>query len=509
MHLPRRFTAAVGSSLKLKVGSFIVALLGLTIGIAPWSAIKLQEHELLRSSEDRLRALHGMLSKTIIATCMLTGDPQSVQRVMESMGNHADIESVRLLDGKGIVKYSSQSAERGTRLSQSELARYYGHVDPLVLKEGSTPIHTLVQPVFNQPACHTCHDANQKILGVLQVSLSLDRMFGQLSALKRLAFIASLLSLVVIAVGVWMALTLFVDQPMQQLVEVMQSAEHGDLSARAQVNSKDEIGRLARNFNDMISRLDAAQRELESYHQEQLARADRLATIGEMAAAIAHEIRNPLTGIRGVLSVLSRDFPAEDPRREVVGQTHLLIDRLNKSVEDILHYSRPSLPQLQTVTLDEIVDRAAALVEGEAKKKRVRLIQETDRTRNGSGEPAVVRADPYQIQQVVVNLILNAIQATPAEGQVSLRTQVVEHEGAPKRACIEIADSGKGMTPEEVAKAFQPFFSTKAQGTGLGLAIAKQIVEQHQGEISLRSESGQGTHVVVALPAASSTDPQP
>ncbi|HVN83279.1 MAG TPA: ATP-binding protein [Candidatus Binatia bacterium] len=501
MRLIRSLLATLAGSLKLKLGALLVALLGLTIGIAPWSAIKVQERQLLRASTDRLRSLHEMLTKTIIATCMLTGDPKSVQQVLEAAAGHADIVGVRLFDSDGLIKYSSHSSERGARMNRAELSGYYGHADPLIVGDARAPIHTLVQPFFNQPACHECHGSEQKILGVLQVSLSLERMTTQLSTLKRLALVATLLTLMVVAVGVWLALTLLVDQPLQELVGVMQQAEHGDLSVRAEVRSRDEIGRLARNFNEMISRLQSAQGEIESYHQEQLARADRLATIGEMAAAIAHEIRNPLTGIRGVLSVLSRDFPSDDPRREVVGQTNLLIDRLNKSVEDILHYSRPSLPQLQLVRLQDVVDRARALIESEAKKKRVQLMTETKAPPPGTDDTAVVSADPYQIQQVIVNLLINAIQATPADGQVSVRIET--NEGSePRELRLVVSDSGKGMTAEEVAKAFQPFFSTKAQGTGLGLPIAKQIVEQHRGRISLHSEPGKGTSVMVMLPIA-------
>ncbi|MBI4514621.1 MAG: HAMP domain-containing protein [Deltaproteobacteria bacterium] len=501
MGFATRIAAAIGSSLKLKLSLFIVTILALTVGIAPWSAIRTQEQQLQRAAQARLRALHEMLGKTIITTCMLVGERESVQRVVEVTTGHQDIRSVRLFDAHGVIKYSSDVAELGTQLSAAELTRHYGQVDPIVVREGGNVNLTLAQPLFNRPECVSCHDATHKILGVLQVSLSLDGMRAQLAVLKRSALVATLITLGVIAIGIWLSLTVLVDHPLQQLVEVMERAERGDLSVRANARKSDEIGWLARHFNDMISKLDIAQDQLERYHQEQLARADRLATIGEMAAAVAHEIRNPLTGISGVLSVLSRDFPSDDPRREVVRQTHHLIDRLNKSVEDILHYSRPSQPQLHPVKLDDIVGLALSLVQSEAKKARVHLIKQTAPGAEENGSAATVNADPYQIQQVLINLILNAIQATAAGGQVALRTEVARDNGAAGLACIEIEDTGKGMTAEEAAKAFLPFFSTKAQGTGLGLPIAKQIIEQHRGRISLRSAPGSGTCVRVELPA--------
>jgi signal transduction histidine kinase len=304
-----------------------------------------------------------------------------------------------------------------------------------------------------------------------------------------------------IVIGVWWLLTLFIDQPLQRLVAVMAQAEGGDLSTRVATTSSDELGQLARNFDAMISKLDTAQQELAHYHQEQLARADRLATIGEMAAAIAHEIRNPLTGISGALSVLSRNFAADDPRRDIIRETRLLIDRLNKSVEEILHYSRPSQPQLQVVSVADIVDRTMSLLEGEARKARIQIVKESVESATGGGSPPLVNADPHQLQQVLMNLVLNAIQASRAGGEIHIRTHTADDRPGQPCASIEIEDSGKGMSTDEVAKAFQPFFSSKAQGTGLGLAIAKQIVEQHGGRITLRSAVGKGTCVQVDLPA--------
>jgi signal transduction histidine kinase len=499
MRVRTAIVTAVGSSLKLKLILLVVLILGLTVGIAPWGAIEMHEHQLLVDSGERLQILQEVL-KTLVAN-MLVGNQHPIQNLLEAIGTHRDIKTVRIFDTDGRVYFSSHPAEVGTRLSATELQQYQGLADPVTMtREGQDMAQTVLQPLFNRPACFKCHAAEQKVLGMLQLSVSLNDLHQQVTALRRSAFAATLISLGVVALGVWLALTLLVDHPLQQLVTVMGRAEQGDLSVRADVPNSDELGQLARHFNDMIAKLHAAQGELERYHQEQLARADRLATIGEMAAAIAHEIRNPLTGISGALSVLSRDFSADDSRREIVRQTRLLIERLNNTVEDILHYSRPSLPQLQTVKLDDIVDRSLSLTEGEAKKAGIQIARAPASDANGAAS-AMVSADPHQIQQVLLNLILNAIQASAAGAQVAVRTHVSVDDGEPAWATVEVEDHGKGMTPEEAAQAFQPFFSTKAHGTGLGLSIARQIVEQHHGHISLRSTPGAGTCVQVELPA--------
>jgi len=503
MHLLKRVAAAVRGSLKLKLTAFVLALLGLTIGIAPWSAIKMQERQLLKASEEHLRSMQALL-KTLIATSMVAEDRENVQRVVEVIGLHEDVKEVRIFDTNGVIHFSSHPEERGTRLSPSEESGYHGLTDPvIVMRQGETVRHTMLQPMFNQPACFKCHPADQKVLGILEISLSLDQTWQQLATLKRSALLATVITGGVIIIGIWLSLTLLIDNPLQQLVTVMGRAEGGDLSVRAEIRNPDELGRLAGHFNMMISKLDDAQVELKRYHQEQLARADRLATIGEMAAAMAHEIRNPLTGISGALSVLSRDFPAADPRRDIVREIHLLIERLNKSVQEILHYSRPSRPQFQPCRLDDIVARTLSLLEGEARKARVSVVVPSP-AQAGEADHTIVNADPQQIQQVLMNLMLNAIQATAPGGQMSVRT----YGSGNGFVCVDVSDTGKGMTPEEAGKAFHPFFSTKAKGTGLGLAIAKQIIEQHRGRISLQSTPGQGTCVRVELPVGVSLEGQ-
>jgi len=490
--------SVVRSSLKLKLILFVVLILGLTVGIAPWSAIRAQKRQLLEDAQEHLESLQQTL-KALVESSMVMNDRQQVQRVVELLTGHKEIQLVRIFSTDGMISFSSQPAERGTRLSPDELQQLRGAGHAVVLTRGTgASTHTLLQPLFNRPPCFSCHGSEQKVLGILQLSLSLDQVVQRIAELRRSALMSTLITLGVVVVGLWLALTLLIDHPLQRLVETMVRVEGGDLAVRAAMPSPDEIGQLSGHFNRMVAQLGVAQAELEKYHHEQMARADRLATIGQMAAAIAHEVRNPLTGISGALSVLSRGFAEEDPRREVVRQTRSLIDRLNKTVEDILDYSRPSLPHVQQIAIDDVVDRSVSLVEGEAKKAGIRVVTK----RHDPSEPRLrVSVDPQQIQQVLMNVLLNAIQASSAGGEVRVRTAAAANHGAQTWARLEVHDHGKGMTSEEISKAFQPFFSTKAHGTGLGLPIARQIIEQHDGRMRVESVPGQGTRVEVDLPA--------
>jgi signal transduction histidine kinase len=503
MRLAGSIAAAIGGSLKLKLSFFLVVILGLIVGLVSWRAITMQESQLLRVSRAHLTALQELL-KTVVTASMLARDRENVQIVIEALGSHEDIERVRIFDTQSLIHFSSRRDERGQYVGTGELARTALEADPAMLASGPTATnYTLVQPMFNQPACFSCHDPEQKILGMLQVSLSSGPTRRQLAGFKRLAVAAAMITLGMIVAAIWFALTFMIDRPLQRLVAAMARAEHGDLSARAGAHGHDELGRLAHHFNNMLSQLQVAQEQLNRHHQEQLARADRLATIGEMAATLAHEIRNPLSGLLGVLSALSRDFPDSDPRREVVREGRSLVDRMNKTIENMLHYARPSLPHFRPVKLDDMVDRSVSLVQGEARKTGVQIVREANTANRcgGDAESPTIRADPHQVLQVLVNLIRNAIQACPTGGQVRVCTCLQKLAGDKPLACVEIEDTGKGMTADELAQVFNPFFTTKLHGTGLGLPIAQQIIEYHEGRIALTSQPGQGTRVEVDLPA--------
>ena len=502
-----RFTdamkGAIGSSLKLKLSFFLAIILGLIVGLVSWVGIKMQEGEVLRVSRTHLSSLQELL-KAVVTASMLDQDRDRVQTVIEALGSHEDIEVVRIFDTRGVIHFSSRPDERGQGVSTKELSRIAGEADPITLTRGlSETNETLVQPMFNKPACFSCHDPAQQILGMLQISLSLHPMQQQIAWLKRLAAVATMITLGMIVAAIWFALTFLIDRPLRRLVAAMAQAGHGNLGVRAEAHRNDELGHLAHHFNDMLSQLQVAHEQLKRHHQQQLARADRLATIGEMAATLAHEIRNPLSGLLGVISVLSGASLDGDARQAVAHEGRSLVDRMDKTIEDMLHYARPSLPHFRPVKLDDIVDRGVSLVEREARETSVRVVREASTANRcgGDGESPAIRADPQQILQVLVNLIRNAIQASPPGGQVRVCTCLRKHGGEKPLACVEIEDQGKGMTADEVAQVFNPFFTSKLHGTGLGLPIAQQIMEYHDGRIALTSAPGQGTRVEMELPA--------
>jgi len=222
---------------------------------------------------------------------------------------------------------------------------------------------------------------------------------------------------------------------------------------------------------------------------ERLSRAERLAEIGQLAASLAHEIKNPLAGISGAVQVMRDATPGDDPHFPILAEILRQIDRLDGTVEDLLVYARPKVPQLRTCNPAEVMQRTVTLLHKQPPLSSVCLEINCD--------PSLpnVDLDPDQIEQVLINVILNAVQASRAGGVVRVAAQA-------DSASFELLvhDSGHGMSDSVRRRAFEPFFTTKARGTGLGLAICRQIIQAHNGSMDLQSEPGVGTTVVIRLP---------
>ena len=222
---------------------------------------------------------------------------------------------------------------------------------------------------------------------------------------------------------------------------------------------------------------------------EQLKRADRLSAIGQLSAGLAHEIRNPIASIEGAIDILERtSHDAENREEEFLGIIKKECARVNRLLSDLLDFGRPRQPQLQTITIAEIIDSVVTLANPGAERQNVQLIAAV------SSNPTV-HVDPAQIEQVILNLTLNAIQAMPGGGSVLLSSSTDE-----SAVNIDVRDEGVGIPAEDFHKVFDPLYTTKERGVGLGLSVAHQIVKAHGGKINLFRNPTAGMTFRVALP---------
>ena len=225
--------------------------------------------------------------------------------------------------------------------------------------------------------------------------------------------------------------------------------------------------------------------------EETRRRQERLAAVGRVAAGIAHEIRNPLAAMRGSIQVLSSEANGDPAQAELMEIVLRESDRLNRIITDFLTYARPRQVELAETDLREPLRETFTLLRHSPETRPDHVIEE-----NFPGEPVRVRADSAALRQVFWNLARNALQAMPAGG--TLRAELSRTEAGRVRVCF--ADTGDGMTPEQVERLFEPFSSSRAGGTGLGLSIAYQIVRDHGGTINVRSREGHGTTIIIELP---------
>jgi PAS domain S-box-containing protein len=228
--------------------------------------------------------------------------------------------------------------------------------------------------------------------------------------------------------------------------------------------------------------------------ERELADAAHLATLGELSAGLAHEVKNPLAGIKGAIEVIRDSLPASDVHRDILGDVLHEVDRIDKIVRDLLNYAKPKPPSHSDIHFSELAQRIVALVEKSAKTDN--LVIELQKLTEIPG----FTGDETQLEQVLLNLLLNAQKAMPAGGHIAVR---IWQDTVDPAVCFEVEDSGPGI-PEEIRKRlFQPFFTTRTDGTGLGLATCLKNVQYHGGSIEVHSEAGRGSRFVVTLPLVS------
>ncbi len=262
----------------------------------------------------------------------------------------------------------------------------------------------------------------------------------------------------------------------------------GLLSQREQERSV-ELQKTASGLKESYQKLQYQSEQI-IVIEEQLRRAEKLSTLGEMAAVLAHEIRNPLGSIRGTAEILKDDYQPGDSKYEFIEIQIKETERLNRVVEDFLHMARPQQTDRQPCLVHNELDTIVTLVQKEAKDRQVKLVLQPQLFE------VTINADGEKLRQAFLNIVINALQATPHGGSVTISTAVSENDFFE----IRFNDTGSGIEAEHLSRIFEPFFTTKPKGTGLGLAISKKIIESHNGKLLIESDLRQGTTVTVRLP---------
>jgi len=449
------------------------------------------------------------------------------------MADEPGMVKVRILDQQGRVSYSTDSAEVSHVLDKTAEACYGCHTQsqPLarlnrpdrfrIYRHGGQRVLGIITPIENQPSCANAdchaHPAGQQVLGVLDTNLSLAKTDVQLadSSARMLGYTAG--ALLIVAVLSWLFVWRVVGKPIKALESGTEHLSEGELGYQIEVRSKDEVGDLAHSFNGMSLQLRAANEEIVTWAKtledrveqktKELNRAhdhvlhvEKMASIGKMAAVVAHEVNNPLSGILTYAKLLRKWVESGQAGREKREETMECLDliasesrRCGELVKNLLTLSRTAPMNVQSTDLHAVIDRCLLLVRHQLELGGVEL-----QLKLAKYLP-LVPCDPAQIEQVLLALIMNAKDAMPRGGNLWIETRP-SNDGAGIE--IQVRDDGAGIAPDVLSQIFEPFLTTKesGHGVGLGLAISRGIVERHHGRIEVQSELGRGTTFTVTLP---------
>lgn len=464
-------------------------------------------------------------------------DRPGVHHTINAVGNQEGVKWIRIFDKDGKVMYSSDRSEIATMVDKKAEACYGCHaaekpLEKLPSRDTSRIFHSkelghrilgIVNPIYNETSCYTAechaHPPEQKVLGVIDVALSLEKVDQQIWKNRRNMIYFALISILGISGIVMLFIYKFVSMPVKRLVSECQKVSGGDLDHSILIYTKDEMGFLAQAFSQMTDNLKKADSELKRWGhtleekieektaelrlmQKNLIQAERLAAIGQTVAGIAHYIKSLLSGLEGGIYVAT-DAMKENDTAEVKEGLNMLqrnVERIANLVYDLLSYSKEREPEYKLIPPNEIVRDVIALLEPNAREYNIRLTADLD--------PSIkeVPLDPKGIHNSILNILSNAIDACIYDTgnksyEVKITTRIINN-----MLNIKVSDNGSGIDPKIKEKLFTSFFSTKGgRGTGLGLLTTNKIIQEHKGEILVETEKGKGSDFIIKLPVEINT----
>ncbi len=335
-------------------------------------------------------------------------------------------------------------------------------------------------------------DIGGQAVGMLGVGL-LEAPYLDLRHRSTLLFLGITLGGAVLTIGLSYLISRWLAVPLRDMVAASRRLAHGDLNTTVAVPAVTEFAELAESFNAMGAALKQRDERLHEFARRKIMESERLALIGQLAADVAHELNNPLQGIVTYSHLLKERGANGDGGRAWIEKIVTQADRSTKIIRGLLDFARPQTPHKRPVKVNALLEQSIGLVEGQA------LFQNIKVERTFAADLPDVVIDPSLMQQVFLNLIINAAEAMPQGGRLALATRF---DARAHLVEVEFADTGNGIRPADLDRVFEPFFTTKAlgHGTGLGLAISFGIVREHAGAIAVESELGEGTTFTVSLP---------
>ncbi|HEX6504660.1 MAG TPA: ATP-binding protein [Terriglobales bacterium] len=523
----------VRRSLAAKLIALLVVILVASFALLGFLTVRLHRQHLETATLTAAERVSDVIKRST-SSYMLRNDSAGLHQLIATMGNEPGMVRVRIFAPDGRISYSTEASELNHTVDMKAEACYGCHTESQPLTRlnrtdrfriyranGSSRILGIIAPLENQPACANAachaHPASQQILGVLDTNLSLAHADVQLAQDSRLMLAYTFVAMLVIALLSGTFVWRMVSRPLKALHAGTERLSQGELGYQIQVAGSDELSDLARSFNLMSlqlrsaneqivswarkleERIDQKTRELTRAHEQMLA-VEKLASIGKMAAVVAHEVNNPLSGILTYAKLVRKWVDKGTADQSHQKEAHECLDliasesrRCGDLVKNLLTFSRITPMHPESTDLKVLVDRLALLIQHKLAMNGIEfhLDFRADLPR--------IYCDAAQIEQVLLALVMNAIDAMPRGGNLWLGAHA-----QPERDefAIQVRDDGPGIPADILPQIFEPFSTTKevGKGVGLGLAISRSIVERHRGRIEVETEAGRGTTFTVTLP---------
>lgn len=532
-HAPR--WGRLRHSLSAKLIFLLVLSLVIIFGLLGYVNIRLHRKHLESAALGSAERISDVIKRST-TYYMMRNDRDGLYQVMRTIADQPGMVRVRIFDKEGRVSYSTDSAELSHIVDKKAEACYGCHAQSQPMTKLNRPdrfriyrngggkrVLGIITPIENQPGCSNAdchaHPASQQILGVLDTNLSLALADTQLAESTRQMIAYTVVAMLAIAFLIWLFVWKFVAEPLQKLEKGTEHLADGDLGYQIQPTANDELGDLAHSFNSMSLQLRAANEEIVAWARtlehrvqqkttelkrahDQMLHAEKMASIGKMAAVVAHEINNPLSGILTYAKLLRKWIGSgetgEQHREESQQCLELIASesrRCGELVKNLLTFSRTSPMNPEPADLNKVVERLVLLVQPKLEMTGIQLQLELD------DQLPQVTCDASQIEQVLLALVMNAIDAMPKGGNLGLRSHWLSDSDQVE---LRVRDDGSGIAPEILSHIFEPFLTTKesGHGVGLGLAISHGIIERHNGRIEVQSEIGKGTTFLITLPVS-------
>ncbi|MGC8915402.1 MAG: sensor histidine kinase [Thermoanaerobaculum sp.] len=520
------------NSLTVRLTGTLLLALAVLLALTTWTQLELQASYAKTCARANALALAESLFGAL-HTSMLANDREHLRQSVAQITRRAPNVRVRIFNKDGSIVFSSVEGEAGNRLDPSAEACFKCHqqgqpIERLPAGErtrefrlGDEPAVGAIRPIENEPQCSNAschaHPPDRRLLGVLDVSLALTHMKAYQEQTTVFMVLVTALALSLVTVVVVVVVQQSVHRPIAALRQTLEALENGDYTARYEGGDIAEFSSLGRALNRTAQALEHANAELVRWAQtlerrvaektaelrqaqEQMVQVERMASLGKLAAVVAHEINNPLASVVTYSKVLLRRLEAEPQRLAADAETKTILQsiageasRCGEIVSNLLLFARRSSARFEPTNLNALVEKSLFLLKHKLDLAQVEVKLDLD---PGVGE---VVCDPGQVQQAILALVVNAVEAMPGGGSLVMRTHA--HNS---HVSLVVKDTGVGMDEEVKAHIFEPFFTTKqdtgGKSLGLGLAVVYGIVQRHRGTINVESEPGQGATFTVTLP---------